>query len=393
MTVNNELHEMENQVTRGAKAADPMPKAPNYVPDAGSIENLGGPTPQNSNPTDDSNKMKTPSASFAQSGDVQFKGASGKVQLPGPAALKASGYGFNQITPLKDNLIELLKKTKFTKFINLYDSGRGANEEVDQEEEEVIAETEELEDQVEETPEEEEEELDLEEDVKALLEGEELSEEFQDKAKTVFEAAVRSKIASLKEALENRFASALVEQVETIKSELTERVDSYLEYVSNEWINENKLQVETGLRGELSESFMTGLKNLFEEHYVEIPEEKYNVLEAMVEKLDEMETKLNEQIDTNIALTKRLSESVSDNILDEVSEGLALSQKEKLASLAEGVEFDSEEQYREKLVTLREAYFASKPVTNSQEVISEEAIADDVSPAMAAYLNALTKFN
>jgi hypothetical protein len=364
MTVNNELHEMDNQVTRGAKPAEAMPKAPNYVPDAGSVENLGGPTPQNSKPTDDSNKMKTPSASFAQSGDVQFKGASGKVQLPGPAALKATGYG------------------------------RGANEEVEQEEE-VLAETEELEDQVEDQVEEEEEEedLDLEEDVKALLEGEELSEEFQEKAKTVFEAAVRSKIISLKEALENRYASALVEQVETIKSELTERVDSYLEYVSNEWINENALQIETGLRGELSESFMTGLKNLFEEHYVEIPEEKYNVLEAMVEKLDEMETKLNEQIDTNIALNKRLSESVSDNILDEVSEGLALSQKEKLASLAEGVEFDSEEQYREKLVTLREAYFASKPVTNSQEVISEEALAEDVSPAMAAYLNALTKFN
>jgi hypothetical protein len=356
MTVNNELHEMENQVTRGAKAADPMPKAPNYVPDAGSIENLGGPTPQNSKPEDDSNKLKTPSATLAQSGDPQFKGSSGKVQLPGPSALKASGYG------------------------------RGANEEVEQEEEEVISETE---DQVEET----EEELDLEEDVKALLEGEELSEEFQEKAKTVFEAAVRSKIGSLKETLENRYASALVEQVEAIKSELTERVDSYLEYVANEWINENALQVETGLRGELSESFMTGLKNLFEEHYVEIPEEKYNVLEAMVEKLDEMETKLNEQIDTNIALTKRLSESVSDNILDEVSEGLALSQKEKLASLAEGVEFESEEHYREKLVTLKEAYFASKPVSNSQEVISEEAIVEDVSPAMAAYLQALTKFN
>jgi len=366
MTVNNELHEMENQVTRGAKPAEPMLKAPNYVPDAGSIENLGGPTPQNAKPTDDSNKLKSPSQTFIAKKDPQTKGSAGTVQQPGPlgaVGMKSSGYG------------------------------RGANEEIEQEDE-VIAETEELEDQVEEAPEEEEEEeLDLEEDVKALLEGEELSEEFQDKAKTIFEAAVRSKIASLKETLENRYASALVEQVEVIKSELTERVDSYLEYVSNEWINENELQVETGLRGELSESFMTGLKNLFEEHYVEIPEEKYNVLEAMVEKLDEMETKLNEQIDTNIALTKRLSESVSDNILDEVSEGLALSQKEKLASLAEGVEFDSEEQYREKLVTLREAYFASKPVTNSQEVNSEDAIAEDVSPAMAAYLNALTKFN
>ena len=365
MTVNNELHEMENQVTRGAKPAEPMPKAPNYVPDAGSIENLGGPTPQNAKPTDDSNKLKSPSQTFIAKKDPQTKGSAGTVQQPGPlgpVGMKSSGYG------------------------------RGANEEIEQEEE-VIAETEELEDQVEEAPEEEEEELDLEEDVKALLEGEELSEEFEEKAKTIFEAAVRSKLASLKETLENRYASALVEQVETIKSELTERVDSYLEYVSNEWINENQLQVESGLRGELSESFMTGLKNLFEEHYVEIPEEKYNVLEAMVEKLDEMETKLNEQIDTNIALTKRLSESVSDNILDEVSEGLALSQKEKLASLAEGVEFDSEEQYREKLVTLREAYFASKPVTNSQEVNSEDAIAEDVSPAMAAYLNALTKFN
>ena len=184
--------------------------------------------------------------------------------------------------------------------------GRGANEEVEQEDE-VLSETEELEDQYEEEveeKEEEEEDLDLEEDVKALLEGEDLSEDFQEKAKTVFEAAVRSKIASLKEALETRYASALVEQVEVIKSELTERVDSYLEYVANEWINENTLQVESGLRGELSESFMTGLKNLFEEHYVEIPEEKYNVLEAMVQKLDEMETKLNEQIDTNIALTK-----------------------------------------------------------------------------------------
>ena len=365
MTVNNELHEMDNQVTRGAKAADPMPKAPNYVPDAGSVEDLGGPTPQNSKPEGDSNKLKTPSATLAQSGDPHFRNASGKVQLPGPAALKASGYG------------------------------RGANEEVEQEEE-VIAETEEqeVEAQVQEEEQVEEEiELDLADDVAALLEGEELSEEFQDKAKTVFEAVVRSKIGSLKETLEGRYESALVEQVELIKNELTERVDSYLEYVANEWVNENALQVETGLRGELSESFMTGLKGLFEEHYVQIPEEKYNVLEAMVEKLDEMETKLNEQIDSNIALTKRLSESVSDNILDEVSEGLALSQKEKLASLAEGVEFESEEQYREKLGTLKEAYFASKPATNSQEVISEEAPVEDYSPAMSAYLKALTKFN
>ena len=137
---------------------------------------------------------------------------------------------------------------------------------------------------------------------------------------------------------------------------------------------------------------MTGLKGLFEEHYVTIPDDKYDVLEAMVTKLDEMESKLNEQIDGNIALTKRLSDSVSDNILDEVCEGLALSQKEKLNSLAEGVEFESEEQYREKLVTLKESYFSNKPVTDSQEVISEDAVEEN-SSTMSKYLEALTKFN
>jgi len=341
MSVNNELHEMENQVTKGAKAADPMPKAPNYVPDAGSIEDLGGPTPTNSRPDDGSNKLKTPSATLAQKGDPHFKNADAAHTMPGPGALKSSGYG------------------------------RGANEEVEAEEE-----------------------LNLEEDVAALLEGEELSDEFQEKAKTVFEAVVKTRIASAKEAIEAQYEQTLVEQVEAIKSELTERVDGYLEYVAQEWIYENELQVQSGIRGELSESFMTGLKGLFEEHYVQLPEEKYDVLEAMVSKLDEMETKLNEQIDSNVALTKRLSESVSDNILDDVCEGLALSQKEKLAGLAEGVEFESEEQYREKLVTLREAYFAQKPVTESQEVISEDApVGEEHSPAMEAYLRALTQFN
>tara|TARA_B100001094_G_C18136007_1_gene775110 strand:+ start:316 stop:1341 length:1026 start_codon:yes stop_codon:yes gene_type:complete len=341
MSVNNELHEMENQVTKGAKSADPMPKAPNYVPDAGAIEDLGGPTPTNSRPDDGSNKLKTPSATLAQKGDPHFKNAAASTTMPGPGALKSSGYG------------------------------RGANEEVEAEEE-----------------------LNLEEDVAALLEGEELSDEFQEKAKTVFEAVVKTRIASAKEAIESQYEQTLVEQVEAIKSELTERVDGYLEYVAQEWINENELQVQSGIRGELSESFMTGLKGLFEEHYVQLPEEKYDVLEAMVSKLDEMENKLNEQIDSNVALTKRLSESVSDNILDDVCEGLALSQKEKLAGLAEGVEFESEEQYREKLVTLREAYFAQKPVTDSQEVISEDApVGEDVSPAMDAYLRALTQFN
>ena len=344
----NELHEMENQVTKGAKSADPMPKAPNYVPDAGAIEDLGGPTPTNSKSTDDSNKLKTPSAKFAQTGDPQTKGAAGATTLPGPAAIKSSGYG------------------------------NGANEEVEEVEVEDVI---------------QEEEIDLSQDVQALLEGEELSDEFQDKARTVFEAVVKSRIAEAKEAMSAQYDKTLVEEVAAIKSELTERLDSYLEYVANEWFTENTLQLESGIRGELSESFMTGLKNLFEEHYVNIPDEKYNVLEAMVEKLDDMETKLNEQIESNVSLTKRLSASVSDNILDEVCEGLALSQKEKIATLAEGVEFESEVQYREKLSTLRETYFApKKPEANSQEVISEDAPTEEHSPVMESYIRALTQY-
>tara|TARA_B100000945_G_scaffold74106_1_gene56915 strand:+ start:1317 stop:2378 length:1062 start_codon:yes stop_codon:yes gene_type:complete len=346
------LHEMENQVTKGAKSADPMPKAPNYVPDAGAIEDLGGPTPQNSKSTDNSNKLKTPSAKFAQTGDPQTKGTAGTVQQDGPlgpVGMKSSGYG------------------------------KGANEEVETEEkvEDVI----------------QEEEIDLTQDVQALLEGEELSDEFKEKATTVFEAVVKSRIAEAKEAMSAQYDKNLIEEVESIKKELTERIDSYLEYVSNEWFTENTLQLESGIRGELSESFMTGLKNLFEEHYVNIPDEKYDVLEAMVEKLDDMETKLNEQIESNVSLTKRLATSVSDNILDEVCEGLALSQKEKIANLAEGVEFESEVQYREKLSTLRETYFApKKPEASSQEVISEDAPVEEHTPAMESYIQALTKY-
>ena len=365
MAVNKQLNEMENQVTKGAKKADPMPKAPNYVPDNGAIEDLGGPTPTNGRPTDDSHKLKTATATFAQSGDPHFKGNPSKVQLPGPGAIKSTGYG------------------------------KGANEEAESDdavvneqpvEETPVVENEEQEDVAKEIV------IDVADDVAALLEGEELSKEFQEKTATIFEAAVKSKVEQVADQLEEQFKKAFDEEINSHKSELTERVDSYLEFVANEWINENALAVETGIRGELSESFMSGLKTLFEEHYVEIPDDKYDVLEAMTSKLDEMETKLNEQIESNVELTKRLSSSVSDNILDEVSEGLALSQKDKLSELSKGVEFESEEQYREKLTTLKESYFNAKPVVESSEVTSEESIVEDHTSAMSQYLSALTKF-
>ena len=188
-----------------------------------------------------------------------------------------------------------------------------------------------------------EEEYNIEEDVNALLEGEELSEEFQEKARTIFEAAIYSKVSQIKEELEAQYAAALEEEVSEIKSALSERVDAYLEYVSGEWFEENSLVIENGLKTEMTESFLSGMKDLFEAHYVSIPEDKYDVIESMVEKLDEMETKLNEQIERNISLNKRLAESVADGIFEQVSSGLAATQKDKLASLAESVEFESEE--------------------------------------------------
>jgi hypothetical protein len=239
---------------------------------------------------------------------------------------------------------------------------------------------------------EEEFEMDFSEDVTALVGGEDLSEEFKGRAALIFESAVRAKISEIKESLEVKFNTALVEEVAVIKEELTSRVDSYLEYVAEEWVDENALQIESGLKGELSESFMTGLKALFEEHYVEIPEDRYDVLENMVMRLDEMEEKLNEQIERNVQLNHRLSEAVSDTILNDVTEGLALTQKEKLAGLAESVEFESESEYRGKLEALKESYFPRTPAPSKGEMLSEQA-EDDYGNAMNAYLRAVTKFS
>eukprot|EP00919_Chromeraceae_sp_WS-2016_P035942 GHVR01085308.1.p1 GENE.GHVR01085308.1~~GHVR01085308.1.p1 ORF type:complete len:236 (-),score=35.49 GHVR01085308.1:100-807(-) len=212
------------------------------------------------------------------------------------------------------------------------------------------------------------------------------------KAKVIFEAALNSKIKEIQETLDLQYETKLEEAREELKGTLTERVDSYLEYVCEEWMSENELAIEHGLKTEMTESFLSGMKGLFEEHYVTIPEEKYDVVESMVEKLDDMETKLNEQIDKNIGLNKRLAESVADGILDQISEGLALSQKEKLSSLAESVEFESEEEYREKLETLKESYFSRTPAIKSEapQTLSEgvDSTVAPITGSMDAYLRA-----
>ena len=374
---------MENVVTKGAKPAEPMPKlTTGGTPPT--VEDLGGPTPENYKVDDDSAKLKDPSMILKQVKDIVNKGA--KPAEPAPKGMKEE-----EVEVEGDVVAEEEQTTE--------DQADVVSEEetTESEEQEIVAEEESSEEEEVVAEEQIEDSIDVEEDLTALLEGEELSEEFQNKARTIFEAAIKTKISEVKSELQEQYEKTIVEEVASVKAELAERVDAYLEYVSDEWMSENKLAVEAGLKTEMTESFLTGMKSLFEDHYVTIPEDKYDVLNSMVEKLDEMEGKLNEQINKNVALNKRLAESTSDVILADVSEGLAVTQKDKLASLAENVEFDGEDNYREKLVTLRNSYFPANPgaPTEKSENLSEGAETGHQQPAvtgsMESYLNAIRR--
>ncbi len=386
MSRGTKLQEMEVKtqqsktvVNANAKPADPMPTMADPGTQLGNVEDLGGPTPENSRPDDDSNKLKTPGGTLKQVKDVVNKGAAaaeavsdeveeGQEVVAEEPAQEEEVVAEEPESILRKKMADAIKESEETT-----------------EEEEVVAEQEEV------------IEVNVEDDINALIAGEELSEDFQEKARTIFEAAINSKVSIIKEDLEKEYAKVLQEEIDSTKIQLTERVDSYLEYVAGEWLEENSLAVEQGLKAEMSESFLTGMKSLFEEHYVSIPEDKYDVLESMVNKLDDMEEKLNEQIDKNVNLTERLSESESDGILSDVSEGLAVTQKDKLASLAESVEFESESDYREKLVTLRNSYFPTRQVASTpsddSEMLSEEsnASAAKSTGTMANYLTTLQR--
>ena len=372
MSVGSKLDKMENieenVVTKGAKPADPMPKM-----SGASVEDLGGPTPENYKPDDDSAKLKTPGGTLKQVKDIVTKGAK---PAEGAKGMK------EEETEVEGEVVAENEQT---------------TEDVVSEEEtttdEVVTEEETTEDEVV-----AEDKIDVEDDLNALIAGEELSEEFQEKARTIFEAAIRTKVTEMTESIKAQYEETLVEEVKAIKEELQDRLDSYLEYVADEWVSENELAIEHGLKTEMTESFLEGMKKLFEDHYVTIPEEKYDVIESMVDKLDEMESKLNEQIDKNVALNKRLAESTADVIFAEVTEGLAQTQRDKLATLAENVEFESENGYREKLETLKESYFPSKTSTpnSKSENLTEESEATDyqsksVSSTMERYLQTMTR--
>lgn len=329
----------EQQVTANAKPGDPMPKIDNTVPgQTGSAEDLGGPLTKPAPGTEET-PGKSVSAKAKKVSNVVNK--TGGTPDPMPT-LQGSAPG---------------------------QSGVKESEEVNSEMS-----------------------IDVKDDVEALLRGEEFSEEFKFKASTIFEAAVKSKIVEEIEKLEKVYEEKMQGELEEIKESLETKVEAHIQYVSDQWLVENQLAVDTGLRNELSEEFILGLKGLFEQHYVEIPEDKYDVLGEMSETLDKMEEKLNEQIDVNVELNQTVGNYIKNGIIAEISEGLAQTQKEKLTSLAEGVEFVSEESYREKIVTIKENYFPKSQVSSTEDLVEKTQVISEEGP-MAAYAAALERWS
>ena len=242
------------------------------------------------------------------------------------------------------------------------------------------------------------EDIDITSDIQAMFEGTDLSEEFKDQASTLFEAAVVSKINESVELLASQAEVALSEQMEAIQTELTEKVDAYLDYVVEEWMEENKLAVEKGVKSELVDDFLSGLRNLFAEHYIDIPEEKVDVVEELSDKVEHLTASLNDQIEKNISMKKSIEESTRAQVVARVSKNLSENQADKLASLAEGVDYVDEDDFESKLETIKDTYFGDKDITESTsfvgddeplELIEETNVVSD--PSMKAYLDSISR--
>ena len=241
-----------------------------------------------------------------------------------------------------------------------------------------------------------EDSLDIKSDVDALIGDSDLSEEFKQKAATIFEAAIKSKVKAEAQRLEGEYETKLKENTESHKAEMVEKVDSYLNYVVEEWMKENQIAIERGIKGEIAEDFIGGLKKLFEDHYIDVPDEKYNVLEDQASKIEELEKKLNESIEKNVELNKANGELKRQDIIDENSEDLADTAKEKFNKLAEEVEYSNEDDFRTKVSTIKESYFGKKEVKKDDEIDNVAAGESaeqpaDLSNAMAAYSAAISK--
>tara|TARA_E500000178_G_scaffold311330_1_gene327149 strand:- start:1234 stop:2676 length:1443 start_codon:yes stop_codon:yes gene_type:complete len=234
--------------------------------------------------------------------------------------------------------------------------------------------------------------MNMKEDVKALTADEDLSEEFKQKAATIFESAVRAKLVEEIEKLESEYETKVEEKTEEVKSEIVEKVDAYLNYVVSEWTKENELAIEKGLRSEIAEDFIGGLKNLFESHYIEIPEEKYNVIENQAAEIEELKRKLNESMDESVELNQKIGEFARDEILVDVASDLAETEKEKFKGLADNIEYKDAADFRTKVETVKESYFPKKKVVSEDETndVADKPVSD-LSGSMAAYAAAISK--
>jgi len=231
--------------------------------------------------------------------------------------------------------------------------------------------------------------LDVSDDVNALVDGEELSEEFKTKAATIFESAVKSKVRAELEKIQEENDKVIEEMAESTINDMTEKVDDYLNYVVEQWMEENQLAIERGLKGEIAEDFISGLKNLFEDHYIDVPDEKYDILEANLTRIEELEEKLNKQMDENIQLRKAKGELVKESLIADVANGMTDTETEKFQSLVEDVEFSDEETYTEKLQTIKESYFGTQEVLTEDASETSTEPVEEVSNSMAKYLKAI----
>ena len=317
--------------------------------------------------------------------DVQFKhGVEKKVMAEDMTILDEGHHEKNDEQAKKKEIMTAMKNGDKEVINAMYRAAMAHGDKEDDDEDKMEVKKEELDKRI--------STISVDEDVNALVEGEDLSEDFQKKAATIFEAAVKSKIRSEVERIELEKVQEVAEEVESFKDELTEKVDSYLDYVVKEWMQENELAIDRGLKGEIAEDFITGLKDLFAEHYIDVPDEKYDILEGQAQKIDELEEKLNETIEKMTAMNKEKSVLVREQVITQVSADLADTEKEKFEGLVEDVEFSDEETFTEKLNTLKENYF---PKTVATQTLEEEVEGGDkevdTSGAMAAYMTAIQR--
>lgn len=389
--VQAELEEAK-QPTDGAAKGDSMDKVKGEVQDLGKAvvspdEKKGADAAKATKPAKDAqNKGAKDAGGDTEATKIKEPLAAGhEVDHDGEELDEARMTKAEMINAMKDKIAEM-EKMNASMCKAAYDKMMDESEEEDEDEEEDAKEVDEstLEDRL--------SSVDVSEDVHALTEGEDLSEDFQKKAATIFEAAVKSKLRSEVERIEIAKQQEVAEQVESVTTELTEKVDAYLSYVVEEWMKENEIAIERGLKGEIAEDFISGLKSLFEEHYIDVPDEKYDILGAQAEKLDELEDKLNEQIEKTAELKKQNNELVRESVFADVTSDLVDTEVEKFKSLAEDVEFTSEDSFREKLDTLKESYFP-KANTIAESVDSETDGSEsfDTTGAMSAYMAAISK--